>query len=89
MLLHGYHDEAKKVEPECYYVDMEKLKELKEKAKTEEGAAPYVSTNDLITSGFGRAVKAQMLHMPANIRGKRGLREKSGRKLHHRDHFGR
>ena len=67
----GIMMKAKKVEPECYYVDTEKLKELKEKAKTEEGAAPYVSTNDLITSGFGRAVKAQMLHMPANIRGKK------------------
>ena len=70
------------------FVDTEKLKELKEKAKTE-GELLHVSTNDLLTSGFGRAVKAQMLHMPANIRGKKGLWEKSGRKLHHRDHFGR
>merc|ERR1711871_1274515 len=58
----------KKVEPQCYLIDTEKLKALKEKA--EPGAAPYVSTNDIITSGFGRATKANMLTMPVNIRGK-------------------
>jgi hypothetical protein len=60
----------KKVNPECYLIDAEKLKVLKESAKSETGAAPYVSTNDIITSGFGRATKAQMLTMPVNIRGK-------------------
>ena len=35
MLLHGYHDEGQKVEPECYYVDM-KNEGVERKAKTEE-----------------------------------------------------
>ena len=60
----------KKVEPACYLIDTEKLKALKEKAKTEPGAPSYVSTNDIITSGFGRATKANMLTMPVNIRGR-------------------
>ena len=60
----------KKIEPQCYLIDMEKLNILKENAKKETGAEEYVSTNDIITSGFGRATKAQMLTMPINIRGK-------------------
>jgi hypothetical protein len=61
---------AKKVTPQCFLLDKGKLDAAKAKAKAESGAAAFVSTNDILTSGFGRAVKAKMLTMAVNMRSK-------------------
>ena len=58
----------KKVTPQCFFLDKEKLTAAKETAKAENRAASFVSTNDILTSGFGRAVKARMLTMAINFR---------------------
>ena len=52
----------------AFYIDDDKVKVLKAKAKAD-GAA-FVSTNDILTSSFGLATKARMLTMAINMRGK-------------------
>ena len=69
VLLHGYND-AEENRATMLFDRYGEIKYIKENAKKETGAEEYVSTNDIITSGFGRATKAQMLTMPINIRGK-------------------
>jgi hypothetical protein len=54
----------------CYTVDPEKLKAEKEKAKTAPGAPEFVSTNDILTSGFGRATQTRLLTMAMDFRGR-------------------
>jgi len=56
--------------PQCFLIDQDKLKKAKEDAKAESGAAAYVTTNDVITSGFAKAVNAKMLTMAINFRGR-------------------
>lgn len=79
MLCHylGIYFKYKKKPPVCFLLDDAKLKEAKASSKAESGAAPYVSTNDIVTSGFARAVKAKMITMAANFRGRtEGLTDK-------------
>ena len=66
----GIMSTAKKVTPLCFFLDKEKLAAAKEQAKAENGAAAFVSTNDIVTSGFGRAVQARMLTMTVDFRNK-------------------
>lgn len=65
----GYALFSKKSSPECFYLDKEKLNALKESAKGKNGVE-YVSTNDIITSGFGKTVKAKLLTMGMDFRGR-------------------
>lgn len=50
-----------------YYVDPEKVNELKEAVKRE-GDVPYCSTTDLITSHFSRSTNATMVQYAVNAR---------------------
>lgn len=61
---------AKKDPPTCYYLDEDKLKATKEELSKEDDPAPYTSTNDIITAGFARAVKAKMITMAMDFRGR-------------------
>jgi len=76
MMVHylGIWAKAKRVKPLCFFIDEDKLKAAKESAAGAgaegEEPAPYVSTNDIVTSGFGRAVNARMLTMAINFRGR-------------------
>jgi hypothetical protein len=79
MLCHymGIYFKYKKKPPACFILDTDKLKAAKESAKAESGAPPYVTTNDIVTSGFARAVKAKMITVAANFRGRaEGLTDK-------------
>jgi hypothetical protein len=51
----------------AYYVDPEKVKELKEIVK-KEGEVAYCSTNDLITSHFSTITNATMVQFAINVR---------------------
>ena len=57
-----------KMKASAYFVDNEKIKVFKAKAK-EEGAA-FVSTNDIVTSSWGAATNARLLAMAINFRGR-------------------
>ena len=61
---------SKKVVPQCFFVDKEKLNDIKERAKQEPNAAEFISANDVITSGFGKTIDAEMLTMAMDFRGK-------------------
>ena len=54
----------------CYEVDDEKLAAAKAAAKDNDLGVEFVSTNDVLTSGFGNATKADMLNMAFDIRGR-------------------
>ena len=76
---------AKKTSPQCYYLDKEKVNALKEEVKAvkSESKVPYITTNDIITSGFGKAVKAKLLTMGMDFRGRlEGLTKKHAGNYH-------
>lgn len=79
----GVAIKAKKNPPQCFYLDKEKLKMAKEIASAEPGAAPFVSTNDIVTSGFARATKSKMITMAMDFRGRlEGLTTKHAGNYH-------
>jgi len=53
----------------CVYVDDGKIASAKAEAKGESGTS-FVSTNDILTSDFGKRVKARVLSMAVNFRGR-------------------
>ena len=61
---------AKSDPPVVRLIDKVKLAEMKVKAQKEEGAAAFISTNDIITAGFARAVKASEITMAMDFRGR-------------------
>jgi hypothetical protein len=61
---------AKSNPPLVRLVDKAKLAEMKESARSEDGAAAFVSTNDIITAGFARAVNAREITMAMDFRGR-------------------
>ena len=74
---------AKKNPPQCFYLDKEKLKTAKEIAAAEPGAAPFVSSNDIVTSGFARATNSKMITMAMDFRGRlEGLTTKHAGNYH-------
>ena len=54
----------------AYGVDEAKINAAKEKGAASGGGAGFVSTNDLLTSAFGRQTGARVLQMAINFRGK-------------------
>ena len=68
---------AKADPPVVRLIDKVKLEKIKEKCKQEEGAPAFVSTNDIITAAFARAVKASQITMAMDFREKvQGLTKK-------------
>ena len=61
---------AKSDPPTCYYLDEDKLKTMKEEVAREADPAEYTSTNDIVTAGFARAVRAKMITMAMDFRGR-------------------
>lgn len=59
----------------CFLLDDEKVKAAKE---TRKGDAPFVSTNDIITSGFGNVADARLMIMATEFTGKIEGLERSG-----------
>ena len=56
--------------PVVRLIDKVKLAKMKDDTAKEEGCAAYVSTNDIITAGFARAVKAKEITMAMDFRGR-------------------
>ena len=54
----------------CFLVDKTKLANAKAKAKEGPNAPEFVSTNDILTSGFGRATNTRLLTMAMDFRGR-------------------
>eukprot|EP00943_MAST-04B_sp_MAST-4B-sp1_P008655 g8655.t1 len=54
----------------CFLVDPKKLTEAKENAKQGPNAPEFVSTNDILTSGFGRTTNTRLLTMAMDFRGR-------------------
>lgn len=52
----------------AYLVDPNKVKQEKEKFSSGDGGVGFVSTNDLLTSSFGRMIKARLLEVAVNFR---------------------
>lgn len=66
---------GKKPTLHCFLIDEAKLTAAKEQAK---GQAPFISTNDILTSGFGLASCPKMLLMAFDFRGRvEGLSDKN------------
>jgi hypothetical protein len=61
---------GKNAKPICHFIDKDKLKEVKEACLKEPDAAPFVSANDIITTGFARSVKAMQITMAMDFRGR-------------------
>ena len=62
---------GKKNQPvHCFFVDKNKLADAKEKAKEGPNAPEFVSTNDILTSTFGRTTNARLLTMAMDFRGR-------------------
>ncbi len=56
--------------PVVRLIDKVKLEKLKREYTEEAGAPEFVSTNDIITAGFARAVKASQITMAMDFRGR-------------------
>ena len=54
----------------CFLIDKKKLVDAKEKAKEGPNAPEFVSTNDILTSTFGRTTNARLLTMAMDFRGR-------------------
>lgn len=64
---------GKKVTSHCFLVDEEKLSIAKKEAESQGCALPegvHVSTNDVITSGFGKVMKPRLLTMAMDFKGR-------------------
>ena len=57
-----------KMRASAYYLDDEKVKVFKAKAK--EDGAKFVSTNDIVTSSWGAATNTRLVAMAINLRGR-------------------
>jgi len=54
----------------AFYVDPERVAEFKDRAMSEEGGVEFVSTNDVLTSGFFRACETRVGFMGFDCRGR-------------------
>ena len=66
---------AKRANVFSYYIDEEKIQTIKNSNK-KTTTCPYLSTNDILTSSYGNFIKARLLMIAVNFRGKvKGLSE--------------
>ena len=61
---------GRKPKAHCFLVDNAKIAELKAAAKAEPGAPERLSTNDVLTSAYGKASQARLLIMAADFKGR-------------------